>query len=268
MLRGLALGVAALLAAAAAEAPPAAVLRAWPAPEASQGVAVDGAAFFAIGNSEIARYERASGKRTVAWKGDAHEFPHLNSCAVIRGELVCAGSNYPATPMESRVEMLDPATLKHLRTIPLGRQGGSLTWVDWKDGGWWAGFANYDGRGGEPGRDHTATKLVRFDADWKPLETWTYPASVLERMAPRSASGGTFGTDGLLYVTGHDRPELYILRAPRRGGVLEHLATVPIAVEGQAIALDRGATGVLFGVRRASREVVAMRLPAGVTPAR
>jgi hypothetical protein len=247
-----------LLAATLAQAQ---VLRAWPAPEASQGVAVGEGAFYAVGNSEIARYDLATGKRTLVFKGDAHAFPHMNSCALIRRELVCAASNYPATPMESRVEVFDPGTLKHLRTIPLGRQGGSLTFVDWRDGAWWAGFANYDGRGGEPGRDHTATKLVKFDAGWKPLATWTYPADVLARMAPRSASGGTFAADGLLYVTGHDRPELYVLRAPAGGGVLEHLATVPIGVDGQAIALDRARAGVLFGVRRATREVVEMRLP-------
>ena len=237
-------------------------LKAWPAPEANQGVAVDAAAFYAIGNSEIAKYDRATGKKVLGWKGDGHDFPHMNSCAVIRSELVCAASNYPATPMESRVEVFDPVSMKHLRTIPLGRQGGSLTWVDWKDGAWWAGFANYDGRGGEAGRDHTATKLVKFDAGWKPVATWTYPASVLARIAPRSISGGTFGRDGRLYVTGHDRPELYVLALPRGGGVLEHLAPIPIAVEGQAIALDRSEPGVLFGVRRASREVVSMRLPA------
>jgi outer membrane protein assembly factor BamB len=237
-------------------------LQSWPAPEASQGVAVDGSAFYAVGNSEIARYDRETGKRTLGWKGDAHTFPHVNSCAVIRDELVCAASNYPVTPMESRVEMFDPVTLKHLRTIPLGQQGGSLTWVDWNDGAWWGGFANYDGRGGEAGRDHTTTKLVKFDAQWKPVATWTYPASVLERISPRSTSGGTFGEDGRLYVTGHDRPELYVLAVPPGGGVLEHLATIPIGVEGQAIALDRGQPGVLFGVRRTSREVVSMRLPA------
>lgn len=246
---------------------PASVLRAWPAAEASQGVAVDGRAFYAVGNSEIARYDLATGQKTLTFRGDAHAFPHMNSCAVIRRELVCAASNYPATPMESRVEVFDPATLKHLRTIPLGRQGGSLTFVDRRDGAWWAGFANYDGRGGEAGRDHTATKLVKFDADWKPVATWTYPATVLARMAPRSASGGTFGADGLLYVTGHDRPELYVLRVPPGGGVLEHLATVPLAVDGQAIAVDRARAGVLFGVRRASREVVEMRLPPIPAPA-
>lgn len=237
------------------------VLQTWPAPEANQGVAVDARHFYAVDNARIGKYERATGRKVAAWAGDPRRFAHLNSCAMIRRELVCAASNYPATPMRSSVEVFDPVRMRHRRSIPLGHQGGSLTWADWKDGAWWAGFANYDGRGGEPGRDHQATKLVKFDAKWRPLATWTYPASVLERLAPRSTSGGAWGADGQLYVTGHDRTEAYVLKLPASGSVLEHVATIPIAVEGQAIAFDRAAPGVLFGIRRASRQVVAMKLP-------
>jgi len=163
--------------------------------------------------------------------------------------------------MTSQVEVFDPSTLKHLRRIPLGHQFGSLTWVDRRDGAWWAGFANYDGRGGEPGRDHRFTTLVRFDDAWKPHESWTFPPAVLARLAPMSASGGSFGADGRLYVTGHDRPELYVLEAPKGGGVLKLVATIPIPSPGQAIAFDRSQPGVMFGVSRATREVVGFRLP-------
>jgi outer membrane protein assembly factor BamB len=246
--------IAAMAALAGAE-----TLKSWPAPEANQGVAADATHFYAVDNSVIAKYERASGRKVAAWTGDAATFPHLNSCDLIRRELVCAASNYPATPMDSRVEVFDPKTLKHLRSVPLGHQGGSLTWVAWKDGGWWAGFATYDGRGGEPGRDHKATKVVRFDAAWRPQATWTYPAGVLERFAPRSASGGVFGADGRLYVSGHDLPEVYVMEAPAGGGVLRHVATLQAPIEGQAIAFDPA--GVLFGIRRADKAVVAVRLP-------
>jgi outer membrane protein assembly factor BamB len=232
-----------------------------PAPEASQGVAVDASYVYAVGNSQIAKYDRRSGARVAVFTGDPEAFPHMNSCAVIGRELVCAASNYPATPMLSQVEVFDPTAMTHRRTIRLGHQAGSLTWVDRRDGSWWAGFANYDGHGGEPGRDHRFTTLVRFDDQWRPHESWTFPPAVLDRMAPRSASGGTFGADGRLYVTGHDRPELYVLEVPKGGGVLKLVATVAIPVEGQAIAFDRSARGVLFGVSRARREVVAMTLP-------
>ncbi len=231
------------------------------APEADQGVAVDARSIYAIDNAEIAKYDRTTGAKTAHFKGDPARFKHMNSCAVIGRELVCAASNFPATPMLSQVEVFDPADLTHLRTIPLGHQFGSLTWVDRRQGSWWAGFANYDGRGGEPGRDHRATTLVRFDDQWRPHETWSFPPQVLERLAPMSASGGAFGADGRLYVTGHDRPELYVLDVPKGGGALTLVATLPIPVNGQAIAFDRSAPGVLFGVNRATREVLGFRLP-------
>ena len=249
-----------LLAAAAILAPAQEVSR-LPAPEASQGVAVDAGYIYAVGNSEIAKYDRKSGRKVAAWTGDPHQFPHMNSCARLGAELVCASSNYPTTPMASSVEVFDPARMTHLRSIPLGHQAGSLTWVDRAQGAWWACFANYDGRGGEPGRDHRFTTLIRFDDGWRATESWTFPDEVLARMAPRSASGGAWGADGRLYVTGHDRPEVYVLQVPKAGSVLELLATIPAPIEGQAIAFDRGQPGVLFGISRAQREVIGMKLP-------
>lgn len=250
-----------VLFAAALVLAPAQVISTWPAPEARQGVAVDVDFIYAVDNAQIAKYDRKTGQKVAHFKGDPVKFPHMNSCAVIGPQLICAGSNYPATPMQSQVEVFDPKTLSHLRTIPLGSQPGSLTVVDRKDGSWWAVFANYDGRGGQPGRDHTFTTLVRFDDRWRPQDRWTFPPEVLARMAPSSASGGVFGTDGRLYITGHDRPELYVLSVPRGGGVLDLVATIPIAVEGQAIAFDPSAPGMLFGISRGKREVVAMKLP-------
>jgi len=237
------------------------VLSRLPAPEANQGVAVDGTYVYAVGNSEIGKYDRATGQRVAQWAGDPATFPHLNSCAVIGVELVCASSNYPATPMSSTVEVFDPVNMVHVRSTPLGRQPGSLTWIDRKDGAWWACFANYDERGGEPGRDHRFTTLLRFDDRWRVTGAWMFPKSVLERLKPRSSSGGAWGADGRLYVTGHDLPEVYVLEIPRIGNELKHVATIEAPVEGQAIAFDRTRPGVLYGISRAKREVVEMRLP-------
>ncbi|WP_374467872.1 hypothetical protein [Phenylobacterium sp.] len=234
----------------------------WPAPEANQGVAVDARHFYAVGNSVIAKYDRRTGRKVAEWSGDPARFPHLNSCAVVGRELVCAASNYPALPMSSSVEVFDPVRMAHLRSVALGpEQPGSLTWVDRKDGAWWAAFANYDGRGGEPGRDHRYTALLKFDDQWRRLEAWSFPDAVLARFAPRSTSGGAWGPDGRLYVTGHDHTEAYVLSLPRGGSVLQHLATIEVPMEGQAIAFDRSAGRVLFGIRRQVREVVAARLP-------
>jgi hypothetical protein len=238
------------------------VIRRYPAPEATQGVAVDARHFYAVANNRIAKYDKATGRKLAEWTGDRARFPHINSCEVIGRELVCAASNFPQVPMSSSVEIFDPVKLVHLRSVSLGQQIGSLTWVDRKDGVWWAAFANYEQRGGEPGRGSAYTQFVQFDDQWRRMQGWSFPDPILERFRPMSSSGGGWGPDGRLYITGHDHPELYVLQLPKGGSKLDHLATVEVAIEGQAIAFDRSQPGVVFGISRPNREVVALRLPA------
>jgi hypothetical protein len=238
------------------------VLRRIPAAEATQGVAVDATHFYAIANSRIGKYDKATGTKVGEWRGDPVEFAHMNSCTVIEAQLVCAASNYPQLPMASSVEFFDPAKMEHVRSVPLGTGTGSLTWVERRDGVWWAAFANYDEHGTELARDHRYTTLVKFDDQWRRSGGYAFPPFVLFRFSPSSSSGGGFGPDGLLYVTGHDLPELYALRIPKAGGVLRHVATIPLAFEGQAIDWDESQPGVLYGISRPNREAVAVRIPA------
>jgi hypothetical protein len=236
-------------------------LRRVSAAEARQGVAVDADRFYAVSNSAIASYDKRSGKRIAKWKGDRARFRHINSCTIIAGELVCANSNFPSLPHHSTVEFFDPAVLRHRRTVDLGEGRGSITWVERHEGAWWVAFANYDGWGGESSRDHRDTVLVRFDDEWREIRRWRFPADVLERFRPMSTSGGGWGADGNLYVTGHDRPELYVLQLPRGdGSVLEHVATIEVPIHGQAIDWDESEPGVLYGISRRGGEVVVMRV--------
>jgi len=76
-----------------------------------------------------------------------------------------------------------------------------------------------------------------------------------------STSGGAWGDDGLLYVTGHDRPELYALRLPKAGSVLELVATIAIPFEGQAIDWDPKEKRLLWGISRKERKALAVRVP-------
>ncbi len=240
-------------------------LRRYHADEARQGVAIGTDRFYAIDNSRIAAYDRATGERLANWSGDPQAFPHLNSCLIVDEELVCASSNYPSVPMASSIEWFDAATLEHLRSYSLGPGIGSLTWLVPHEGFWWAGFANYEGRGGEPGRSHRFTTLVQYDANFQRRQSWLFPESVLDRMSPRSASGGVWGSDSLLYVTGHDLPELYVLALPEAGATLRHLATIATPTAGQAIAWDPAETRIIWSINRPSREVVASRIPATPT---
>lgn len=224
------------------------------APEANQGVAAGRDHVYAIDNSAIGKYDKRTGKRVAAWSGDPERFKHLNSCAVVQAELVCAASNYPDVPMTSTIEIFDARTLRHKRTRDLGRQHGSLTVLDRHRGRWWAVFANYDGRGGEPGRDHRATVLVELDDKFQTLRVIRFPEAVLARFAPRSCSGGTWGRDGLFYASGHDRREVYALRLGTSG--LEHVATLPVPTPGQAIDWDPAAPRTLWSIDRQRRLLV------------
>lgn len=254
------LAIVALIAVAlsACHAPPLAERR-ISAPEARQGAASDGSFVYAIDNHRIGKYAIATGRRVAAWSGDPKHFPHLNSCTVVGRELVCAASNFPALPQTSSVETFDADRLVHLRSVSLGAGSGSLTALDRHRGQWWAVFANYDGRGGQPGRDHRSTLLVRMDDAFRQIEAWTFPPAVLERLAPNSVSGASWTADGRLTVSGHDRPELYVVAVPRSGNVLKHVATVPAASPGQAIDWDPLDPKLLWSIDRKREEIVSSR---------
>lgn len=252
---------------AAPEAPallqlaPANEIARWPAPEARQGAAVDADHFYAVTNSRIGKYRKDDGVKVAEWVGDRIAVRHINSCIVYGTELVCANSNFPQTPMASSVEIFDTQTLKHLRSVPLGARDGSLTWVERHQGRWWAMFANYDPPRSHLGRTHRDTRLVLFNSDWAEVGGYALPDSVLGKLAPTSISGGSFGADGLLYVTGHDAAEIYVLRIPRQGPVLEHIATVAAPLEGQAWAWDRSGERTIYAIRRSTGEVVVLKMP-------
>lgn len=251
------IGRTAILSLLAVLAPQAAPVQRIPAAEAHQGVAAGVRYVYAISNAEIGKYDKRTGQRVLHWQGDPEHFRHMNSCAVAGNELVCAASNYPGVPHESMVERFDAETLRHLGTTPLPGFSGSLTVFMRHNGHWWAVFANYDGRGGVAGRDHRATFMVELDDAMREVRRYSFPEAVLERFAPRSCSGGAWGADGLLYVTGHDRAELYALRVPEGGGEMQLVATYPIPTNGQAIDWDPAIEGQLWSIERGDTVMVA-----------
>lgn len=235
-----------------------------PAVEAGQGAAAGPDHFYAIVNFAIGRYDRETGAPVQQWRGErGGPFIHLNSCKLRQEALICAHSNFPQLPMTSSIETFDPVTLEHLSSYSLGAVPGSLTWLDRHDGFNWAGFAEYDYHGGTPGRDHRWTQIVKYDDMWQRVGGYILPDSVLSRMQPYSASGGAFGADGLLYLSGHGRPEIYVMRLPKIGSVLEHLATIDVPFEGQAFAFAPAPEErIIYAISRPNRSVIAVRLPA------
>ena len=236
------------------------VVRRFDAAEANQAVAVDSANFYAIGNSAIGKYEKATGRRVAGWKDDTGHISHLNSGIVVDNELYCAHSNYPETPMVSSVEVFETAGMKHVRSISLPPGIGSATWVDRADGAWWVTFANYAGKGGEPGRGPERTTLVKFDPKWQRQESWTFPSAVVSKWGGMSSSGGAWLQGRGLYTTGHDAQELYVLTLPASGPELVLREIIPFESTGQGIAID-STEGRLYSIQRATHEVLVSTLP-------
>ncbi len=239
------------------------LVREYPADEARQGAAADARHIYAIVNSAIGKYEKASGALVARWSlPPTGPIRHLNSCFAETNRLWCANSNFPEVPMGSSIELFDTRTMTHVESRSLGlTEEGSLTWFDRLNDGWIAGFAHYDKRGGVGFKNHLYGAIVTYDAEWRRTGGWVLPEAVLDRLAPHAASGGALGPDGLLYVTGHDRPEIYVLAKPKIGPVLVHLATFAIAAEGQAFAWDRSAARRIVAISRPNAVVRSFDVP-------
>lgn len=237
----------------------------WHVIEARQAAAVDAKHFYGIGNHNLVKLRKDTGERVAEWVGPrGGPVVHFNAGYVDGGELVLAHSNFPQVPMASSVEVHDVRNLRPLRSHSLGIRQGSLTWAVRRGGRWWACFANYNSeRGGTPGVDQRWTHFGEFDDNWQMLRSWLFPPQVIATWGNNSSSGGDWGDDGLLYVTGHDAAELYVLRLPKQGMVLEYVTTIDVPFEGQGWAWDRSAEGerVIYGIIRARQEIVAARIP-------
>lgn len=243
-------------------------LRRMPAPEAGQGAAADKDFVYAINNHTIAKYKKETGEKVATWEGTpGGSLVHMNAGVVFEGKLYCAHSNYPAIPMLSSVEIFDAATLKHVGSHSFGRMDGSFTWLDRRvdptgEGRWVACFVHYGKKGGEPNRGPEWTQIVEFDDQWRRTGGWGLPPDLVTHIGERgySASGGAMGPRGLLYITGHDHPELFVLDFPDGGSVLKWVATIPITAEGQAFGWDPVKPEILYTIGRKAKEVIVGRV--------
>jgi hypothetical protein len=86
-------------------------------------------------------------------------------------------------------------------------------------------------------------------------------ATVLDRIAPMSVSGGGWGPDGKLYLSGHDLPELYVMTLPMAAACSTISDTIGMEAEGQAIDWDESQPGMLYGITRRTKEILAMKVP-------
>lgn len=235
------------------------VLDSFEIPEINQAIGVDAEHFYAIDNTSIAKY--AKGSKQLVLNRDYEDIGaiHFDSAAVVDGKIYVAHSNYPVWPMTSSLEIFDAATLDHLESHSFGIQIGSFTWVDRAaDGSWWGGFANYnrvfDKSPVAYGNKYN-TQVVRFTPDWQVAAAYVIPDAVVEKFDDMSNSGGSWGPDGNLYLSGHDPAEAYVMQLPKIGSTLNWIGTMPLAIAGQGIAWDRSQPDVLYGFVRKTKMV-------------
>ena len=225
------------------------------AEEAIQGVAVDARFFYAINNTVIGKYERGSGRKVGAFNDPKIPLIHMDGGMALNGKLYCSHSNFPDTPMLSSIEIFDCKTMEHIESQSFGRDAGSLTWVDWQDNSWWVCYGHYNEKGGEPGKPNTLTSLVRYDKEWRKMGAYSFPTDlVTQRWDGMTASGGVWGANRQMIITGHHAPELYVMRLPRSGSVLELVKIVKSPAEGQGLAIDLPGRR-LFQIQRRERTV-------------
>jgi len=241
----------------------------FPADNARQGVAVDAEAFYSVDNRRLVKHDKVSGTPVMQWPvaaSDNNPLIHMDSGLVLNGRLYVAHSNYPDLPMTGSVEVWDSATFEHLASHEFPSPPGSFTWIDHDGDNWWGAFANYDlvieGRDGPYGETRN-TVIVKMTEDFRILSSWTLPQELVARLTPMSNSGGSWSQDGLLYLTGHDRDEIYVMRATESSPELEWIATVQVpAFAGQGIAWDRSADEpLLWGIHRGALRVITIRMP-------
>jgi hypothetical protein len=269
---------------------PSTTLRLINASDANQGVAVDHTHIYSIDNYSITKHHK-NGTAIQQWKGldpdDGGAIIHLDGGVVVNGTLYAPHSNYPASPITSSIEMWNTTTMQHVATHSFGIYRGSLTWIDQSPvtGIWYGTFANYDriqdGQSVPYGLTMN-TQLVEFkssssnpdanapgfDGDyWTVTRSWIFPQELCQGFSPMSNSGGSFGVDGWLYITGHDASEVYVVGLPGAGSIAVWVATIAAEdIAGQGIAWDRsngtvGGMGTLYGISRESLQVVEMEAP-------
>jgi hypothetical protein len=228
-------------------------VKTYNAPEAKQAVVADKHFFYAIDDAAIAKYEIKTGNRVKIWTAaDTSHIKHLNSAFIYRDTIYLAHSNYPALPRISSIEKFD-TDLNYVGTKNFGQYDGAAGWVVFEKGSWWVLFAHYTGAQAEPGRSSADTRLDKFDVNWNRLASYTFPKQIIEKITPKSISGGAFGKDSYLYCTGHDEPEIYKLKIPETGNELQYISEIEAPCEGQGIAFYNNQ---LYTIKRSTRQVI------------
>jgi len=205
--------------------------------DAYQGVAVSDKFIFVINTNSISKHDKTNYSKLKTKKIDGH----ANGGIVLNNMLHI--TNNPKGSNSIGIYDLD---LNFVKSIKIN-VNGSLTWIDFYNNEWWGMVVYYK-------KDVRKTRLVKFNRKWQIVKEWKWPKKILERLYPYSISGGQFNKrNGLLYLTGHDRQEIYIVRINPNSNILELVSIEEIPFSGQGISFHGG---YLYGIDREKREVI------------
>lgn len=251
------------------DAEPTVTLTRFKSDDARQGVAVDAKHIYAISNKRISKLLKSNGilvKSSSPETARKASITHLNSGVIHDGQLYTAHSNWPHPFIRNSIEVWTAENLKHVTTHFLSTDNAYLSWLDHHQGAWWAAFVEYPVVTQEFTQHNFAelkTRVVKMDDSFRITKRYRFPVALLQRLYPMSNSGASWGPDGCLYLTGHNRSELYVARLPASGDTLHWTATISLPdIEGQGIAWDRDSSEPrLYGIRRSSMEILGMPIP-------
>jgi len=238
------------------------IVKTYDLQSAKQGVAVDSQFFYVINSSSITKHYKYNGQLVLSWEDKDSLILHMNSGNIIKEKLYVVNSNYPEFPMASSIEIFDPVTLQHIDNHSFGIVNGSATWMDMYNGHWYVSFAHYTGKGSEPGKDNSWSRLVKFDWKLRQIESWIFPGELLDKFDTRSNSGGVILSDGRILCTGHDNYEAYVLEFPEMGYTLMWTSTLIVGSYGQGIDYEKiTGTEYLYGIIKKKNRVVVTEIP-------
>jgi hypothetical protein len=257
--------------ATAQDAPPEIASRKYVAPEAEEGVVVDAKHFYALDHRRIVKYDKKSGARVAEWKDvDGGPIRHFSGGVVVGKLLYASHVTHPELPAASSIEIFDTRSMKHVGTRSFGVVDGQIKWIDRYDGAWWLCLGYYDRHKGiDPVKGSRYTQIVKYNDQWQQQGAWLLDPKLVEaKLVPNSASGGSFGPDGRLYIAAKRGAEIHALSFPKAGSTMIWEGSYAVDIQGQQFSWDRSNPGMVYGARPKDKLVTATDLSGQIKPKR
>ena len=207
-----------------------------------QGVIVDKNFYYLVYSKGILKFNIKTNQFNKSTKYNKN-LKHLNGGIIYNNMLYL--TNNPKNGKNS-LEIFDKE-LNYITSIKLDKLKGSLTWIDFYKGYFFGLLAYY--------KDEVKkTRIVKFDNQFNIIKQWKIPKSILNRLYPNSISGGQFNkTSGILFLTGHDKKEIYLMNLNNN---LKYIKTLKTSIAGQGISFDKNNDKYLWGIDRKNNKII------------